>query len=528
MPGAASYQTPVASRAGPEGLANHRLKLGKHVFVRAFYAARGFAFFLRPSKGAVMNFGPKMTGRGIGRMLVGLGALMSLAMIPASAVTNLTGEYTFTTNTDPYGILVLNNNTASGSYGIQANSYAPQGAGVYGYSDASGLPGYGLAGISQNGYGVYGSSYGSGITAIYGEDLNAGGGIGIAGVSNGGNGAYGEGAQNGVVGQTNSASTGANYAGVYGIDASSGAGVVGYGVYGQTANNTGVNGLATGTGYGVIGTSDSGPFAVFGQANGIAVGAEGYSGVGGSAGSPSLAAAEGAVGTDLFATYGYYDAGSGNTFPENFTIQAGTADNSGNTLMPGASDVQISGDVYVDGAVYTGCSTFPETNPGADCDEETDVARSAAGVKVRTYAPQQSMKTLEDFGEGQLANGQGYVALDRTFASTIARDTPYLVFITPEGDSNGLYVTGRSLSGFAVRESKGGHSAIGFTYRIVAHPIGASAVRMAAIGARPVHTLASNPRMRSRWLKHMMRPASIGSRITRRPQVWVKNMHRSI
>jgi len=460
-------------------------------------------------------------------MLVGLGALMSLAMIPASAVTTLTGQYTFTTSSDPYAILALNNNTASGSYGVQANSYAAAGSGLYGYSDVvSGAVGYGVAGISQTGYGIYGSSYGAGISAIYAENLGTGGGIGMQGTSAYGVGINGLGAQNGVVGETTSATTASDYAGVYGIDATSGAGVVGYGVYGQTANNTGVLGLATGTGYGVIGISDNGLFAVYGQAYGIAVGAEGYSGVPGTAGSPALAAAEGAANTDLFATYGYYDAGSGNTFPENFTIQAGTADNSGNPLIPGASDVQISGDLYVDGAVYSGCADFPETNI-TRCDEDIDVARSATGAKVRTYAPQQSMKTLEDFGESQVVNGQGYVALDRTFASTIARDTPYLVFITPEGDSNGLFVTGRSLSGFTVRESKGGHSAIGFTYRIVAHPIGASAVRMAAIGARPVHTLASNPRMRSRWLKHLIRPASIGSRISRRPQVWVKNMHRN-
>jgi hypothetical protein len=290
----------------------------------------------------------------------------------------------------------------------------------------------------------------------------------------------------------------------------------------------GVYGLATETGIGVLGASYGTDLGVLGEAYGVAVGAEGFSG---NSTSPALGSEEGAQGTDLFGTYGYYNpSGSGNQFPENFIIQAGTADNSGDALIGGASDVQISGDVYVNGAVYTACDTFPETNPSVDCDTETNVARSAAGAKIRTYAARQSMKTVEDFGEGALVNGQGYVPLERTFASTIAQNRSYLVYVTPEGDSNGLYVTGRSLAGFTVRESKGGRSSIGFSYRIVAHPYGDSAVRMAAIAPRHVHSTAHNMGFGAharKFLAHMPRPASIGSRITRPPHNWVKNLHRN-
>ena len=475
-----------------------------------------------------MNFGPKRTGRGIGRVLVGLGALMSLAMIPASAVTNLTGEYTFTTNTDPYAILAFNYNTASGSYGVQANSYAAAGSGIYGYSDVTGgAVGYGVADISQTGYGVYGSSYGAGISAIYAENLGTGGGIGMQGTSAYGVGINGLGAQNGVVGETTSTSSASDYAGVYGIDASSGAGVVAYGVYGQTASNTGVLGIANGSGYGVTGSS-TGSFGVFGEGLGYGGGFEGYSGAGVI---PALAAAEGAPGTDLFGTYGYSNSGSGNTFPENFIIQASSVDNSGNSLVPGASDVQISGDVYVDGAVFTGCTAFPETSPFSDCDDEIDIRKSSTGANLKTYSAHQSMSSMEDFGEGALVNGHGYVPLDRAFASSIAQDRPYLVFLTPEGDSNGLFVTGRSLAGFTVRESKGGRSSIGFTYRIVAQPFGVRAVRMAAIAPGRARLSARVAGRQALWPKtfksRMMRPAAIGSRVTRPPHIWVKNMHRS-
>jgi hypothetical protein len=91
------------------------------------------------------------------------------------------------------------------------------------------------------------------------------------------------------------------------------------------------------------------------------------------------------------------------------------------------------------------------------------------------------MKTVEDFGEAHVVGGRAYVPLDRTFASSIDGSRSYLVFITPEGDSRGLYVTGKSTSGFTVRESMGGSSSLAFQYRIVAHPYGDTTARMAFV-----------------------------------------------
>ncbi len=92
---------------------------------------------------------------------------------------------------------------------------------------------------------------------------------------------------------------------------------------------------------------------------------------------------------------------------------------------------------------------------------------------------------MEDFGEAQLVNGQAAVSLERTFASTIDRARSYLVFITPEGDSNGLYVASKTPNGFIVRESRSGHSTLGFQYRIVGHPFGDASTRLAAAGTKP-------------------------------------------
>jgi hypothetical protein len=74
---------------------------------------------------------------------------------------------------------------------------------------------------------------------------------------------------------------------------------------------------------------------------------------------------------------------------------------------------------------------------------------------------------FEDFGDAVLANGRAEVQLDHEFVSVIETST-YHVFLTPYGDSNGLYVANRTDRGFLVQEQKGGTSNLTFSYRIVA------------------------------------------------------------
>ena len=106
--------------------------------------------------------------------------------------------------------------------------------------------------------------------------------------------------------------------------------------------------------------------------------------------------------------------------------------------------------------------------------------RTVTGHTVSTYSPQQSEPTVEDFGQGQLVNGQAAVRLDPAFANTMDQRKSYLVFITPDGDSRGLYTTQKTLSGFVVRENGGGHSTLAFDYRIVGKPFGNSSPRLPA------------------------------------------------
>jgi hypothetical protein len=79
-----------------------------------------------------------------------------------------------------------------------------------------------------------------------------------------------------------------------------------------------------------------------------------------------------------------------------------------------------------------------------------------------------------------LANGKAEVNIDPEFAAVIKTDG-YHVFVTPYGDSRGLYIANRSATGFEVREQQGGSGNQRFSYRIVAKPKDSDGERLAEI-----------------------------------------------
>ena len=92
---------------------------------------------------------------------------------------------------------------------------------------------------------------------------------------------------------------------------------------------------------------------------------------------------------------------------------------------------------------------------------------------------------MEDTGTARLLNGAGAVHFDPAFASTINASRGYQVFLTPNGDTRGLYVSAKYEGGFMVRENEHGRSSVYFDYRIVAHPYGASDARLPRLNIKP-------------------------------------------
>jgi len=99
--------------------------------------------------------------------------------------------------------------------------------------------------------------------------------------------------------------------------------------------------------------------------------------------------------------------------------------------------------------------------------------------KIALYAVQAPQNWFEDFGSGQLSHGSTVVHLEAVFAQTVNSELEYHVFLTPNGDCRGLYVSRKSPTSFEVHELDGGTSNVGFDYRIVALRKGYESVRLA-------------------------------------------------
>ena len=320
---------------------------------------------------------------------------------------------------------------------------AARGVGVYGFSRASGdmtaspgvygesTNGTGVFGESQTeGYGVHGSSFGTGIrgesradgSGVFGSSTN---GHGIAGISSNPSraGVFGRSRQRppaesagvGVVG------TSPDNVGVAGTSQES------VGVFGRSRNGTGVLGAfspqglqpAPPFGDGVVGTTLSGRgVAGFSPVSGIGV-----------LGRADALESRGVIG---FSSQGY---GVG-----------------------GVSDLGYAG--VFDGDVFIRNSLTVKA------------AKSAAvphpdGSHRRLYALESPESWFEDFGSAELVRGRVQVELDPDYAALV-RTEHYHVFLSPEGDSKGLYVTNKKSGGFDVREQQGGTGTLRFSYRVVA------------------------------------------------------------
>ena len=253
----------------------------------------------------------------------------------------------------------------------------------------------------------------------------------IAGISSGGS---------GVKGYTNDNAPAGYFAGVAGYDTTTAhnqIGVMGVshnvGVYGEGNRGFGVYGDAGGaSSVAIFGRTMSGGFGVIGTAEGsTSVGVLGET----DGTSMPMAAYSSALGHDIM-----------------------SLDPSGNMRLTGTITTSITAAV---------------------------VERSAAGPAHVAYSTESTAPAIEDTGEGRIAGGTGYVAIDPALSQTLDARVPYQVLITPEGDSRGLYVTAKSPRGFLVRESQNGRSTLTFAYRIVGKPASENAPRL------PLFTMGS-------------------------------------
>lgn len=153
----------------------------------------------------------------------------------------------------------------------------------------------------------------------------------------------------------------------------------------------------------------------------------------------------------------------------------------GLAVTPAGSGVAAIG--RAGGTALFADAPFPGTAGVFNGDLVVTGAKSATvpfpdGSRRLLYCMESAESWFEDFGTARLVRGRATVKLDRGFAAVVRRDQ-LRVFLTPEGDCRGLYVSRKSAGGFEVRELQGETSTLRFTYRVVARRRDVEAPRFA-------------------------------------------------
>jgi hypothetical protein len=364
--------------------------------------------------------------------------------------------------------------TASGVEGVSTNGPGVQGASTNSWAgrfsnSSSSATVYATNAASSGGSALYGVASGASGIGLY-TNATASGGTGVL--------AYGDG--NAVNGNSNGDVL--DTAGVLGV-AGSRTGVGGIaGVWGDAAQHVGVIGSSIGYS-GVYGASTNSYGVQAFSANGAAVYA-----VSGSSLNPSLAGPIGVWG-DITGVVQYGVNPTGAAIVGTATnAQAGYFAN--NSDSPTVEVFSYGGGYGVYQGSEASFGTLEASTPNGTCGfggngdmtctgQVKALATTGNGTRtVETYSMQSPENWMEDFGSGTIQNGRTTVSIDAAFAETASGTADYHVFLTPRGDSKGLYVTNATPSSFEVHESGGGTSTIGFDYRIVAKRRGFETQRM--------------------------------------------------
>ncbi|HEV3092144.1 MAG TPA: hypothetical protein VGX91_11965 [Candidatus Cybelea sp.] len=256
-------------------------------------------------------------------------------------------------------------------------------------------------------------------------------------------------------------SSGTSTWGVYGASADAD-GV--HGVSSTTNGNSGTSGISTattGSGHGVYGRSSNGQ-GVYGTSssnNGV----EGHSSASGGAGVAGIQ-----TGTSSGSGNGVYAESADKTnFYEGLEIKADSA----NTYIFEGYNASTNGLCTIDYNATLACTG------GTEVKNVRVRHTNANGQRVLAYAAESATATIEDVGTARMTGGVANVTIDPAFAAVMDRRW-YYVFLTPLGDTRGLYVSQKTPTSFQVRETEGGRSRLEFDYRIVAHPLDAKNDRL--------------------------------------------------
>lgn len=386
----------------------------------------------------------------------------------ASAASGTTyGVYGTSASTGGVGVSGVATATSGGTAGVSGYTLSNSGAGVYGSSgatsgDTSGVTGYAA---STSGNGLYGSNVAT---------TGVANGVSAYTASNNGNGVYGQ------------ASAGSgNTSGVNGYSFSTaGAGVSGYGTA-TSGNASGVVGFTYATsGYGVAGTNYATSGTNFGLYGAVASSfGIGVYGKGVTASAVGLSKSPPAYGPP--GVWGDSSTGFGVVGTSDYTNAVSAYSTATSTAALYAENDTTTNSTAIVIASYSPhyggfCDIF--ANGNLQCSGSVGGhAYVSNSRELSLYGVQAAENWMEDAGSGQLQAGRAVIQLEAEYAQTVNAAVDYHVFLTPNGDCKGLFVSQKSPTSFEVRELGGGTANIAFDYRIMARRKGFEDIRLADI-----------------------------------------------
>jgi len=454
-----------------------------------------------------------ITGVTAGTDLTGGGSSGTVKLnLDTTKVPQLATANTFTANQTVNGTLTATSLSGNGSAITNVNANQLGGLSSSSFAKLASANTFTAAQTINSTVAITASSGANVLTATANGNLNA---IGASTSSQSGGAIVGtvtssSGTSIGVTGSTPSGSG----IGVYGINTGLGLGIEGVSgsgsgyfypgtaVWGDSLNNTGVTGSSENW-YGVLGTStnqngviafSTNSSALWAQSTGnipsVTAFGEGTSGVGvdGVSNSTSLSG----LGFSSAGTWG--DSGTSGHFGVLGTVDDGNAFWGKNNTV-NHETLYLENDASNNGSSLALVARFAGPGAATYCYISRDGSNISIGDlvctgsksaavpvdgnrMVRLYAVEAADNWFEDAGAAQITNGSSAIRFDPTFSQTISADSDYHVFLTPEGECEGLYVSNKSANGFEVHELHGGHSNVGFSYRIMAKRKGYENVRM--------------------------------------------------
>lgn len=102
------------------------------------------------------------------------------------------------------------------------------------------------------------------------------------------------------------------------------------------------------------------------------------------------------------------------------------------------------------------------------------------GTKLPTYSVTAQSADIVLHGQGMLVNGKATIQFDSKYVQFISAQNPVLVTVTPNGESNGVFVTNTTRNGFTVQENNHGQSNVPFTWIAIATKAGYENVQISA------------------------------------------------